>query len=229
VGRDGDLDGPSELARSFLDKSIGQRRRRTWLLRTAVAFYLVLALVAGVVAVIASEQRDNAQYADVVAQADRLEVSDPSLAAQLYLVAHHRRPDDRDVIGRVLSTQNAPLGRPLPGHAGAIYFTGFSPDGRTLAPRTNDTPSAVEPHTSAARAPGKPLDAGTQWVSAAAFSRTAAFWQHEQATAPSTVGCHRSGEPGEVDGAGVSGQRAAQRRVLVDSTRPMTFDRLGAC
>jgi hypothetical protein len=33
----------------------------------------------------------------------------------------------------VLSTQNAPLGRPLPGHAGAVYYTGFSPDGRTLA------------------------------------------------------------------------------------------------
>ncbi|HEX4361973.1 MAG TPA: AAA family ATPase [Pseudonocardia sp.] len=167
-----DLDGPSELARSFLDKSIGQRRRRTWLLRTAVAFYLVLALVAGVVAVIASEQRDNAQYADVVAQADRLEGSDPSLAAQLYLVAHHRRPGDREVIGRVLSTQNAPLGRPLPGHAGAIYFTGFSPDGRTLA-------TANERHTvqlwnlaNPARPAllGKPLDAGASWVSAAVFS-----------------------------------------------------------
>ena len=167
-----DLDGPSELARSFLDKSIGQRRRRTWLLRTAVAFYLVLALVAGVVAVIASEQRDNAQYADVVAQADRLEVSDPSLAAQLYLVAHHRRPDDRDVIGRVLSTQNAPLGRPLPGHAGAIYFTGFSPDGRTLATANERHTVQLWNLTNPARPAllGKPLDAGTSWVSAAAFS-----------------------------------------------------------
>jgi len=167
-----DLDGPSDLARSFLDRSIGQRRRRTWLLRTAVVFYLVLALVAGIVAVIASDQRDNAQYADVVAQADRLERSDPSLAAQLYLVAQRRRPDDQEVRGRVLSTQNAPLGRPLPGHAGAVYYTGFSPDGRTLA-------TANEGHTvqlwnlTDPEQPtrlGKPLDAGTSWTSAAAFS-----------------------------------------------------------
>jgi len=167
-----DLDGPSDLARSFLDRSIRTRRRRTWLVRAVIAFYLVLALVAGVVAVIASEQRDNAQFADVVAQADRLERTDPSLAAQLYLVAHHLRPDDQEVAGRVLSTQNAPLARPLPGHAGAIYFTGFSPDGRTLA-------TAAEGHTvqlwnladPAHPAPlGTPLDAGSSWTSAAAFS-----------------------------------------------------------
>ncbi|HEX4251819.1 MAG TPA: AAA family ATPase, partial [Pseudonocardia sp.] len=167
-----DLDGPSDLARSFLDRSIRTRHRRTWLVRAVIAFYLVLALVAGVVAVIASEQRDNAQYADVVAQADRLQRTDPSLAAQLYLVAHQRRPDDQEVAGRVLSTQNAPLARPLPGHAGAIYYTGFSPDGRTLA-------TASEGHAvqlwnladPAAPTPlGKPLDAGSSWTSAAAFS-----------------------------------------------------------
>jgi WD40 repeat protein/energy-coupling factor transporter ATP-binding protein EcfA2 len=159
----------SELAKRFLAASIRARRRRTWGLRAGVALVMVSGLVAGIFAVVASNQRDDARFADVVAQADRLIATDPSLAAQLDLIAHRMRPADREVIGRLLSTQNAPLARALPAPNGAIYDTSFSPDGHTLA-------TASYGHTvqlwnlTDKPTPLASLDAGASWVSAARFS-----------------------------------------------------------
>jgi len=159
------LYGPSELARTFLTRSTRARR--------LVLGSVVVALLAyGATAVIASKQRDDAQFSAVVAEADRLEATDPSLAAQLDLVAHHLRTDDPEVNGRVLATQNAPLAKALPGSFRAIYDTSFSPDGHILATATEgQTVQLWNLADSAHPAPlGDPLAAGTSWVSAARFS-----------------------------------------------------------
>lgn len=177
--------GPSALAREFLDHAVAARDRaavetarrvaRDRHVRTAIAalaaFGLVLASVAIVAGVKASNREDDANFANVLAQADRLQASDPSLAAQLDLVAHRMRPNDNEVAGRILSTQNTPLAATLPGSGNAaIDYTGFSPDGRALATASNsiqlwDLTAHEHP-----RPAGPPLAAGDSYVSTAAFT-----------------------------------------------------------
>lgn len=156
----------------FLAASARLRRRTVLITRGAVAALVVLAMVAVVSAVVAWQQRDDAVFQQVVAEADRAKDTDPSLSAQLDLVAHDLRPDDAGTENRLLSIVNAPLATPLLGHKGAVYLTSFSPDGRILATASYDRtvrlwdvsdPSRPEPL-------GKPLTGHKSWVSSAVFS-----------------------------------------------------------
>ena len=99
---------------------------------------VVLAMVAVGAAVVAWKQRDDAVFEQVLAEADRVQYTDPSLSAQLDLVAHRLRPDDEGTNSRLISIVNAPLATPLIGHTGAVYLTTFSPNGRLLATASYD-------------------------------------------------------------------------------------------
>ncbi|MGW3203783.1 nSTAND1 domain-containing NTPase [Streptomyces sp. NPDC001135] len=167
--------GDTYLTRSaveFLAAAVRLRKRSVWVSRAAVAALVVLALVAGGTAVIAWKQRDDAVFEQVVAEADRVEHTDPSLAAQLDLVAHRLRPDDKGTYSRLISIGNAPLATPLSGHTGAVYLTSFSPDGKTLATASYDRTvrlwNVADPHRP--QPLGKPLTGHTSWVSSAVFS-----------------------------------------------------------
>ncbi|MEU0070810.1 AAA family ATPase [Streptomyces sp. NPDC006332] len=167
--------GDTFLTRSavdFLAASVRLRRRTVWISRGAVSALVVLAMLAVGAAVVAWQQRNEAVFEQVVAEADRVQYTDPSLSAQLDLVAHDLRPDDEDTNNRLVSIVNAPLATPMPGHTGAVYLTSFSPNGRTLATASNDRtvrlwdvsdPTRPEPL-------GKPLTGHTSWVSSAVFS-----------------------------------------------------------
>ncbi|MGW6526711.1 nSTAND1 domain-containing NTPase [Streptomyces venezuelae] len=156
----------------FLAASARLRRRMVWISRGAVATLVVLAMVAVVSAVVARQQRDDAVFEQVVAEADRAQHTDPSLSAQLDLVAHRLRPGDEGTRNRLISIVNAPLATPLLGHKGAVYLTSFSPNGRLLATASYDRtvrlwdlsdPTHPEPL-------GKPLTGHKSWVSTAVFS-----------------------------------------------------------
>ncbi|MFH7337245.1 AAA family ATPase [Streptomyces sp. KHY 26] len=167
--------GDTYLTRSaveFLAASVRLRKRTVWLSRAAVAALVVLALVAGGSAVIAWQQRDDAVFEQVLAEADRVQRTDPSLAAQLDLVAHQLRPGDEGTYSRLISIVNAPLATPLSGHTGAVYLTSFSPDGHTLATASYDrtvrlwnVADPTRPHPL-----GRPLTGHSSWVSSAVFS-----------------------------------------------------------
>ncbi|MFD0419827.1 NACHT and WD repeat domain-containing protein [Streptomyces sp. NPDC127108] len=166
-------------AAEFLAASAGLRRRMLWISRGAVAALVALAMVAVVSAVVASQQRNDAVterndavFEQVTAEADRAQSTDPSLSAQLDLVAHRLRPDDEGTRNRLISIVNAPLATPLLGHTGAVYLTSFSPDGRLLATASYDrTVRLWDVHDRARPKPlGKPLTGHGSWVSSAVFS-----------------------------------------------------------
>ncbi|MBW4719052.1 WD40 repeat domain-containing protein [Saccharothrix obliqua] len=170
-----DAAGPGGLtgvAQDFLAVSTQYRKRATWGRRSAVAAVVVLAVIAVTAAVLAVRQRDDAVFRQVVAEADRLLETDPSLSAQLDLVAHRMHPEDQEVYTRILSTQGTPLATQLDGHEGAVYLTSFSRDGNTLATASYDATVRLWDlrDRDNPRQLGPPLRGHKRWVSSAVFS-----------------------------------------------------------
>jgi WD40 repeat protein/transcriptional regulator with XRE-family HTH domain len=117
----------------------GSRRRRGAF--AVLALLTVLALAASGVAfylrAVADQQRDQANYNEIIAEALQYGTSDPTLAAQLMLAAYRIQPS-QDLASRLLNTENTPLSSPPATGARAVYTVAFSPAGHLLASGGSD-------------------------------------------------------------------------------------------
>ncbi|MCX4095126.1 NACHT and WD repeat domain-containing protein [Nocardia sp. alder85J] len=124
----------------FLRAAESARRRadrRTTARRTSLILLTVVSMILAGVAFVqnhnASRDRDAAVFKSVLAEADRLEASDPSLSAQLVLVAARMRPRDPEVLARLVDTESRPLATPLSWRGETVTAAAFRSDGRLLA------------------------------------------------------------------------------------------------
>lgn len=141
------LDGHAlaPLSEEFRQQSLGWRRtrRNRWKAFVAFLVFLVVALFVSTVRAQmaendANEARDDAQFRATLSNADRLQRTDPSLSAQLDLVARRLRSTSSDTTSRILGTQDSPLATLLLGHTGPIYAATYRPDGSVIATASGD-------------------------------------------------------------------------------------------
>jgi hypothetical protein len=145
VVADAQEDGDPSVT-EFADASRRHERQVTRTKRGAIVVVSVLAVVCALTAGVAFWQRnaiagqrntivrqyDTAVFNQVLAAADARQLSDPSLSAQLALVAHRLRPNGQ-TRSRLLAVQNVPLSTQQTGHRGVVTRLAFSPDGNLLA------------------------------------------------------------------------------------------------
>ena len=121
-----------DAAHHAAHRNIRRRRRGVAIL----ALLTVLAVLASGFAfyqrAAAVQQRDQAIYNQVAAEALEFGTSDTALAAQLNLAAYRLQPT-QDLASRLVNTENTPLPSPLAAGAGFVYTVAFSPDGQVMA------------------------------------------------------------------------------------------------
>ncbi len=129
----------SGAAGSFLAAARRLQRRGQRLRRSAVAATTVLAVAASTAAVFAfiqnanaARDRDKAINAAVASASLQQAPVNPSVSAQLALVAYRREPTEQ-AKARLITAENTPLDIRLPGSKGSVYTVAYSPDGHTLA------------------------------------------------------------------------------------------------
>lgn len=168
--------GLTRAAQGFLDASRRLARRTTLVWRGTMAILAALTLTASTFAVIASQQRatasrqrDQAISNLIVAEANLVSGTNPSLATQLLLTAYRRQPT-QDLAARLMSSENELLGSLVTASDAAVNSVAFNPDRRILATGASDIRLWNVSDPARPRELGRPLTAGIDLVYSVAFS-----------------------------------------------------------
>ena len=81
----------------------------------------------------AIRQRNAAIISQLTTDESQLKASDPSLAAQLTLVAHRMQSASPEFDSNLIAAENTTLSTPLTGHTGQVWAVAFSRTGHVLA------------------------------------------------------------------------------------------------
>lgn len=169
-------------AKRFLDASKRSRRRgrRTKLIGIGlVAVLAVASTVAASLAIVQNrdlqQQRNDATYSSLLARISSLNKTDPSLAAQLLLVANRIRPDDQGVASQILDTQNTPFAKTLAGHDSDVYDVSFNRDGSLMGSASKDRTARIWKRTPDGFAPVGQLTGYGNYVTSVTFSPDSRF------------------------------------------------------
>ncbi|MEC3954911.1 WD40 repeat domain-containing protein [Nocardia sp. CDC153] len=119
-------------------KSRNRSRRTTGILAILGVGLLVLAFGVYSQNRLADQRRDDKNFAAVLAQADRVHQTDPSLAAQLNLIAWRMRPGDNDVRSRLLQSQIDPLVTVTSAHPQQVVQLAYQPNAKVLVSLASD-------------------------------------------------------------------------------------------
>lgn len=134
----------SAAACAFVAAADRTEQRTARLRRTAI-LALVLATVLGLTLSVvayrarseAVAQRTTAELGRLVAEADRLRDSDPTMSARLTQLARDEAPSD-SADSRLVATGALPLAMPIRTDSGAVYTVDVSPDGKRVAGTGSD-------------------------------------------------------------------------------------------
>ncbi|MBA2323676.1 MAG: WD40 repeat domain-containing protein [Pseudonocardiales bacterium] len=131
-----ELDHPSALGQQFLRRCTRKRTAASAAIGVVISVLLVLSTLLGIATVQTKTALATSTFTQVVAEADRLRVTDTSLAAQLYLTAYRMQPTPA-LYTSLLETENEPLSQPLPVRHTSIVRT-VVVNGTTLASAADD-------------------------------------------------------------------------------------------
>ncbi|MFE3188177.1 hypothetical protein ACFXHA_04155 [Nocardia sp. NPDC059240] len=121
----GEQRGLSGTGTEFVTAATRQRQRQLWL-QSGLALTLVALLVAALTGyvnnTITSRERDQAFFASILSDADQLQGSDPTLAAELTALAANSKPSDPNVVSRLIASQTLPLATTFADPHGTVLF-----------------------------------------------------------------------------------------------------------
>ncbi|MFE3543759.1 hypothetical protein ACFXK0_12355 [Nocardia sp. NPDC059177] len=167
----------SAQGHEFLDAATAVRRRQRTAKRVLALVLVIGALVTSVLAVVsmrqsqrAERERADAQYAALLAAAERDQATDATESAQLAVVSQVERPGDPRARGLLLASQSSPLAATVPAHQGAIYGSARSSTGVIASAGYDNTVRLWRRSAEQGLvAVGAPLSTGA-WVASVAFS-----------------------------------------------------------
>lgn len=165
-----DLEVPSDLGERFLRRSALKRVGRQALVGGVIGLLIVALMVTQNEKTTAKTAQTNQTFTLIESQAVVAQASDPSLAAQLDLVAHRLRPDDLAVAGRLISDLHSPHAQVVPGPHGAVYYVAYSPNGGVIATASDDGTVQLRDATNPQRPLLSDFKADPDWLTTASFS-----------------------------------------------------------